>query len=194
VGVLALQGDFLEHLLTFRRLGAEASEVRLPRDLAGVQALVIPGGESTTIARMLDLYRLREPILERVQAGMPIWGTCAGLILLAKELQEGRPEPLGLMDIRVARNAYGRQIDSFEIDLDAPALGEEPFHAVFIRAPRILEAADSVEVLARLPDGTPVAARQGSVLVSAFHPELTGDTRFHAYFLSMVAATAEARR
>lgn len=192
VGILAVQGDFLEHAIILRRLGVEASEVRLPRDLAAVDALIIPGGESTTIARMLDLYGLREPIRERALAGMPLWGTCAGLILLARELSEDRPAPLGLMDIRVARNAYGRQADSFETDVDTPSLGPEPFHAVFIRAPAILEMGPGVDVLARLRDGTPVAASEGSMVVTAFHPELTPDTRFHAFFLSLVGHALEA--
>ena len=183
--MLALQGDFLEHTLTLRRLGVEAVEVRLPRDMEGVEALIVPGGESTTMARMLDLGGLREPLRQRARAGMPVWGTCAGLILMARELLEDRPEPLALMDIRVSRNAYGRQIDSFEDQVSAPALGAEPFPAVFIRAPAILEAGAAVEVLARTADGTPVAARQGNLLVCAFHPELTMDTRFHAYFLSI---------
>ena len=193
MGILAVQGDFMEHAIILRRLGIEASEVRLPRDLAAIDALIIPGGESTTIARMLDLYGLREPIKERALAGMPLWGTCAGLILLARELREDRPTPLGLMDIRVARNAYGRQTESFETDVDAPALGPEPFRAVFIRAPAILETGQRVDVLARLGDGSPVAATEGSMLVTAFHPELTPDTRFHAFFLSLVGHALEAR-
>ena len=193
IGILALQGDFLEHTLMLQRLGVSATEVRLPRDLERVDALIVPGGESTTMARMLDLYGLREPLRARVRAGMPVWGTCAGLILLATSLSEDRPEPMGLIDIRVARNAYGRQIDSFEKDIEAPWLGPAPFRAVFIRAPVILEWGPDVEVLARLPGGTPVAARQGRVLVSAFHPELTEDSRVHALFLSMVRATARSR-
>ena len=186
VGVLALQGDFLEHLLVLNHLGSAACEVRQPRDLEELQALILPGGESTTVVRLLDLHGLREPLRHRVQAGMPVWGTCAGLILLARRLREEKPLPLGLMDIEAARNAYGRQIDSFEADIPVPALGERPFHAVFIRAPAILSCGPGVEVLARLPDGAPVAARQGHLLVTAFHPELTVDTWFHSYFLSMV--------
>ncbi len=193
VGILAVQGDFLEHAIILRRLGVAASEVRLPRDLANVDALIIPGGESTTIARMLDLYGLREPIKERTLAGMPLWGTCAGLILLARELREDRPAPLGLMDIRVARNAYGRQTESFETDVDAPSLGPEPFRAVFIRAPAILEVGPGVQVLARLDDGSPIAASEGSMLVTAFHPELTPDTRFHEFYLSFVEHALEAK-
>jgi 5'-phosphate synthase pdxT subunit len=169
-----------------RHLGAEAVEVRQSRDLEGLQAIILPGGESTTVARLLDLHGLREPLRQCILQGAPAWGTCAGLILLARHLGEDRPKPLGVMDISVARNAYGRQTDSFESDLAIPALGQAPFHAVFIRAPAITACGPGVEVLARLPDGTPVAARQGHLLVTAFHPELTTDTRFHSYFLRMV--------
>jgi len=183
VGVLALQGDFAEHLQVLKDLDVEGVEVRLPQDLERVDALIIPGGESTTMCRLMDLYHLGEPLKARVHAGMPVWGTCAGMIILARELTEDRPKPLGLVNIVVTRNAFGRQIDSFEEDLHIPALGDEPFRAVFIRAPSIREVGEGVEVMASLPDGTPVAARQGRILVTAFHPELTNDTRFHAYFL-----------
>ena len=171
-----------------RKLQMDAREVRLPSELEGVDGIIIPGGESTTIARLMDIHGLREPVRERAQGGMATWGTCAGLILLAKSLEDDRPEPLGLMDIEVARNAFGRQVDSFEVDLPVAALGEKPFHAVFIRAPVIRELRDGVQSLASLPDGRVVAARQGNLLGSAFHPELTEDTRFHEYFLSMVAS------
>jgi 5'-phosphate synthase pdxT subunit len=187
VGVLAVQGDFLEHQLVLDSLGAETVLVRLPQDLSDLQALILPGGESTTMAKLLDAFDLRAPLRECIASGTPVWGTCAGLIMLARELAEDRPEPLGVMDIRVSRNAYGRQVDSFETDISVPSLGEPPFHAVFIRAPAILETGPDVEVLASLPEGGPVAARQGTVLVTAFHPELTPDTRFHAYFLRMAA-------
>lgn len=186
VGVLALQGDFLEHKLMLAHLGVQASEVRQARDLEGLQALILPGGESTTVARLVDLYGLRESLIRCVRDGMPVWGTCAGLIMLARELLEDRPTPLGLVDIQVSRNFYGRQADSFEADLPVPVLGDEPFHAIFIRAPAIVGSGPGVEVLARLPDGAPVAARQGHMLVTCFHPELTRDTRFHSYFLTMV--------
>ena len=191
VGILAIQGDFLEHALVLRHLGVEAREVRLPRDLEHIQGLILPGGESTTMARLLDLYHLREPLDQRIREGLPVWGTCAGLILLARELQEGQPEPLGSMNIQVARNAYGRQVDSFETDVPIPALGDPPFHAVFIRAPAILGTSDGVEVLGRLSDGTPVAAQQGNILVTAFHPELTLDSRFHSYFLDMIVEAGD---
>ena len=190
IGILALQGDFLEHALMLRHLGVDPVEVRLPRDLDAVDALIVPGGESTTMVRLLDLYDLREPLQRRVGAGMPIWGTCAGMILLAKSLAEDRPKPLGLMDIIVSRNAYGRQLESFEKDLDMPVLGAPLLHAVFIRAPAILESGPEVEILARLPDGAPVAVREGSKLASAFHPELTSDFRFHAYFVEIANEVA----
>jgi 5'-phosphate synthase pdxT subunit len=185
VGVLALQGDFQEHVQVVSHLGAQTREVRLPQELEEVQALILPGGESTSMVRLLDLHGLREPVCRRIREGMPAWGTCAGLILLAREIREKNPAPLGLMDVQVARNAYGRQADSFETDVSFPALGEKPFHAVFIRAPAIVGCGPGVEVLARLDDGTPVAARQGNILVTAFHPELTPDMRLHSYFLAM---------
>jgi len=185
VGVLALQGDFLEHVAVLRKQGVEALEVRNLKELEQVDALIIPGGESTTIARLLDVYKLREPVQKLAQQGKPIWGTCAGMILLAKEITEDRPQPLGLMDITVTRNAFGRQVDSFEADLPVDGLGSEPFRAVFIRAPVVRRVGKSVKVLAQLPDGRPVAVRQGNLLATAFHPELTSDPRFHHYFLSM---------
>ena len=189
IGVLALQGDFMEHLLVLNHMGLKAREVRRARDLEGLQGLVIPGGESTTMARLIDSEGLREALCQRARQGMVVWGSCAGLILLASGLQEDRPAPLRLMNIQAARNAFGRQIDSFEEDLSVPALGEQSFHGVFIRAPVILEVGEGVEVLAKLSDGTPVAARQGNLLVTAFHPELTDDTRLHDYFLAMVEDT-----
>ena len=187
VGVLALQGDFAEHMKSLESIGAEPTEVRLPGDLVDIDALIIPGGESTTIARLMDVFGLTKDIKGRVKEGMPVWGTCAGMIVLAKRLVEDRPQPLGLMDIRVQRNAYGRQIDSFETEIPVPALGEKSFRAVFIRAPAIEEIGSAVETIACLEDGQVVAAREGNVLVTAFHPELTSDTRFHSYFLSMDA-------
>ena len=188
IGVLALQGDFAEHLAVLRTLNIDAREVRLPSELEGLDGLIIPGGESTTMAKLMDSYALRDPIQERVKEGMAVWGTCAGLILLAKELEDDRPEPLGLMDIDVARNAFGRQVDSFEADLPVAVLGEQPFHAVFIRAPAIRRLRNGIQELASLPDGGVVAVRQERMLATAFHPELTGDARFHEYFLSMVAS------
>jgi 5'-phosphate synthase pdxT subunit len=187
IGVLALQGAFREHVEALRDLGVEAVEVRLPAQLIGLDGLIIPGGESTTIGKLAVHYGLQEAITQYAQEGRPLYGTCAGMIMLSKDI--GRDQPLfGMMDISVERNAYGRQLDSFETDIDVPALGEEPFRAVFIRAPRIENVGDDVDVLARLDDGTPVAARQGNILVTAFHPELTPDPRFHRYFLAMVEA------
>ncbi len=185
VGVLALQGAFIEHVRAFERLGAEAVEVRLPEQLQDLDGLVIPGGESTTMSLLMDSYALREPVLELAGRGAPIWGTCAGMILLAKDVHDERVRTLQLMDLKVLRNAFGRQVDSFEADLRVPALGERPFPAVFIRAPIVEGAGDGVEVLARLPDGRIVAAREGQFLATAFHPELTGDPRFHQLLLDM---------
>ena len=185
VGVLALQGDFAEHAAILKRLGVEAPEVRLPADLEKLDALIIPGGESTTISRLMIIYGLVEPI-RRFAAAKPVWGTCAGMIFMAKEI--GRDQPLlGVMDINVERNAFGRQVDSCEVGQDVPVLDSEPFPAVFIRGPRLVAADEEkgVEVLARLEDGTAVAARQGHWLVTSFHPELTDDNRFHRYFLSL---------
>lgn len=185
VGVLALQGAFAEHVHAFERLGVEVVEVRLPEQLWELDALVIPGGESTTMSLLMDGFALREPVLELAGRGAPIWGTCAGMIMLAKDVQDERVHSLDLMDLRVLRNAFGRQVDSFEADLRIPALGEKPFPAVFIRAPVVEGAGDEVEVLARLPDGRIVAARQGQFLATAFHPELTDDPRFHQLLLDM---------
>ncbi len=186
VGVLAVQGDFAEHVAVIRGLGHDPVEVRLPDDLQGLDGLIMPGGESTTFSRLMDLFRLKMPIAGLAGDGMPLWGTCAGLIMMAREITEPDPVPMGLMDIGLVRNGYGRQVDSFEEDLDVPALGAEPFHAIFIRAPVISNVGDEVETLARLSDGSPVAVRQGRMLGTAFHPELTRDRRFHEYFLSDV--------
>ncbi len=191
VGVVAVQGDFAEHIAVLKELGVGIREVRLPKDLEGIDALIIPGGESTTLRRLFDLYHLTEPIASLAASGTPTWGTCAGMIMLAGKLTDDRPEPLGVMDITVARNAYGRQTDSFEADVEFPKLGKEPFHTIFIRAPAIAEVGTDIEVLGSLSDGTPVALRQGNLLVTAFHPELTKDTRFHRYFLSFVNSSNE---
>ena len=185
MGVLALQGDFAEHMTALESAGAEPAEVRLPKDLAGVEALVIPGGESTTICRLMDVFDLAGEIAARVRDGMPTWGTCAGLIVLAASLTDDRPRPLGLMDVRVQRNGYGRQVDSFEADLHVPELGDDAFRAVFIRAPVIESVGPGVQSLACLDDGSVVAVRQRNILATSFHPELTGDCRFHSYFLSI---------
>jgi 5'-phosphate synthase pdxT subunit len=190
IGVLALQGDFAEHALALARTGVEAVEVRLPEHLDGLDGLIIPGGESTTIARLLDAYALLEPLRARSRAGFPTWGTCAGAIILA-ERAPGLDRPnLAAMDIGVQRNAFGSQVDSFETQLSVPAIGGEPFPAVFIRAPIIEEVGPGVEVLARLDNDVIVAARQGSLLATSFHPELTADDRFHSYFCRMVQESA----
>ncbi|RME38217.1 MAG: pyridoxal 5'-phosphate synthase glutaminase subunit PdxT, partial [Thermoflexia bacterium] len=188
IGVLALQGAFVEHEAMLRRIGAQTWQVRLPRDLEGLDGLILPGGESTSIGFLAERRGLLEPLQEFARSGRPVWGTCAGMILLAKEIVDGVPgQPiLGLMDITVRRNAFGRQVNSFETDLEVPVLGDPPFPAVFIRAPVIERVGPEVEVLARLEDGAPVAVRQGNLLATAFHPELTADPRFHRYFLAMV--------
>ena len=189
--MLALQGDFAEHADVVRRLGAEAVSVRLPQHLEGLHGLIIPGGESTAIVRLLDIFGLRQPILELAQRA-PIFGTCAGMILLARQATDLDRPTLGLIDIVVQRNAFGRQVDSFEATLPFTGLAA-PVHAVFIRAPLILKAGPAVDVLASLPDGTAVAARQGNVLVAAFHPELTGDLRVHGYFLGLAQEASHLR-
>ncbi len=187
IGVLALQGAFVEHIASLQNLGAETLSIRLPRDLGSLDGLIIPGGESTTIARLMVPYGFMRALRELSQDGFPIFGTCAGMILLAKSVLDLDVETIGAMNIKVRRNAFGRQVDSFETFLSVPALGEVPFPAVFIRAPIIVEMDPRVEILASLPDSTPVAARQGNLLVSAFHPELTSDLRFHAYFLDIIS-------
>jgi 5'-phosphate synthase pdxT subunit len=188
VGVLALQGDFAEHIASLRRLGVEALAVRLPRDLESLDGLIIPGGESSAIGRLMSSYGFVETLMELSQDGFPIFGTCAGMILLAEGVFDlSGVATIGAMGVKVRRNAFGRQVDSYETCLPVPALGEVPFPAVFIRAPIIVEAEPGVEILASLPDGTPVSAKQGNLLVSAFHPELTSDLRFHAYFLDIVS-------
>jgi 5'-phosphate synthase pdxT subunit len=191
VGVLALQGDVREHRSTLERLGAKVVEIRRERDLDGVECLVIPGGESTTLGMLVDSCGLREPLLERLGAGLPAFGTCAGMILLAERVLDGRSdqEPLGAIDITVRRNAFGRQVDSFEADLALTGVAGGPMHAVFIRAPIVEAVGDGVEVLAavELGDGVarPVLCRSGSVLVAAFHPELTDDGRLHELLLGL---------
>ena len=182
IGALAVQGDFREHRQALNRLGVDAPEIRLPSQLDGLDGLIIPGGESTTIVQLIDIYGFREPLLEKAREGMAVWGTCAGMIVIADRLADPRPDPLRLMDIEVSRNAFGRQVDSFEADIDFQEIGDAPFHGVFIRAPVVTGVGASVKVLARLDDGRPVAVRQGKFLATAFHPELTGDDRIHQLF------------
>ncbi len=187
IGVLALQGDFQEHIAMLRRIGVEAQEVRLPEHMEGLDGLILPGGESTTIGKLAVAYRLDEAIRTLARQGKPIWGTCAGLILLARTALGGVPDQplLGLLDVVVVRNGFGRQLDSFEADLEVERLAPPPFRGVFIRAPYVQECGPEVEVLARLEDGRVVAVQQGRLLGTAFHPELTEDERFHRYFLEM---------
>jgi len=187
IGVLALQGAFVEHIAILNQLKVEALPVRLPQELMGLDGLVIPGGESTTISKLLLDYNLMSEIRNLAKDGLPVFGTCAGMILLANKVSNLDMEPIGVMNMTVRRNAFGRQKDSFENELSIPVLGEKPFLGVFIRAPVIEQANSKVEILARLADGAGVAARQGKLLASAFHPELTNDLRFHQYFLDIVA-------
>jgi 5'-phosphate synthase pdxT subunit len=186
--VLALQGAVREHVEAIRDVGGEPVLVRLPADLEGLDALVLPGGESTTMRKLIDRYGLREPILAMAGRGAPMLGTCAGMILLADRLTDGEPPVLRLLDVEVERNAYGRQLDSYEADVEVPALGDEPLHGVFIRAPIVSEAGPEVEVLARDEDGRAIAVRQGRVLATAFHPELTGDRRLHRMLVELIGA------
>lgn len=186
IGVLAIQGAVREHVNAIRQIGAEPVEVRLPRDLVGLDALVLPGGESTTMRRLIDAYGLLEPIRAMAAAGAPMLGTCAGMILLSRRIDDGDEPILAALDIGVRRNGYGRQLDSFEADLEVPALGEPPMHGVFIRAPIVTTTGPGVEVLARDPNGRPVAVRQGRLLATTFHPELTDDRRLHRLLLSMI--------
>ena len=185
VGVLALQGDVVEHLHALRRVGVEAVEVKTERELARIDALIVPGGESTTVIRLLERFGLVQPIKDRVAAGMPFWGTCMGMIVAASHVADLEQDTLALLDITVRRNAFGRQIASAEVPLDIPALGAAAFPAIFIRAPWVERAGPGVDVLASL-DGYGVFVRQGSVLGTSFHPELTGDDRLHAYFAALI--------
>ncbi|MCH8987538.1 MAG: pyridoxal 5'-phosphate synthase glutaminase subunit PdxT [Chloroflexi bacterium] len=194
VGVLAIQGDFAEHIAVLGKLGVKAREVRLPEHLDSVDGLIIPGGESTTLSRLMTIYNLREPVERMAAEGRAVWGTCAGLIMLSREITEQDPIPLGIMDIGVQRNAFGRQVDSFEQTLDVSALGPAPFHAIFIRAPVIIRVGDGVEVLSALDADRPVAVRQGNLMATAFHPELTDDYRFHSYFLEMAGGNGKSPR
>jgi len=188
IGVLALQGDFEAHIKMLEELGVEGKTVRLPGHLENLDGIILPGGESTTIGKLMVLYGLDEPLQQKIREGFPIWGTCAGLILLACETDnalEGQPL-LASMHIRVRRNAFGSQRESFETDLTVPTIGEAPFHAFFIRGPAVESVGSEVEVLATLDDGTIVAVREGHLLGTAFHPEIGGDPRFHQYFLRIV--------
>jgi 5'-phosphate synthase pdxT subunit len=191
IGVLALQGAFAEHVASLRAIGAEPVEVRLPSHLDDVDGLIIPGGESTTMRRLIARWGLAQPILDLASRGAPIFGTCAGMIVLSCEIIGGEAPVLPLLDVTVERNAFGRQLESFETELDVPVLGDTPVHAVFIRAPVISGVGPGVDVMASLPDGRIVAVRQRNVIATSFHPELAGETRFHRLLTTMAAEHAD---
>lgn len=187
IGVLALQGDFAEHAAMLDSIGVEPVEVRLPVHLEGLSGLCLPGGESTTMRRLIDRWALREPLLEFAATGAPLYGTCAGMIILAREIADGDEPVLPLLDVTVRRNAFGRQLDSFESEINVPLVGDQPVRGVFIRAPVIERVGPGVDVLARLDDGRIVAVRERNVLATAFHPELAGEPRFHRLIATMAA-------
>jgi 5'-phosphate synthase pdxT subunit len=191
IGVLAVQGAFREHIDKLRGLGVDAVPVRLPSDLEGISGLVLPGGESTTMRKLIDRWGLRQPIAELLDQGVPVLGTCAGMILLATEISDGDEPVFPRLDITVKRNAFGRQLESFEAELAVPVLGDRQVEAVFIRAPIVERVGDGVDVLASLEDGRVVAVRSGSVVATAFHPELSGETRFHSLIATMASEWAE---
>ena len=186
IGILALQGDFIEHEFVLKQIGVQSKQIRLPQDLDEIDSLIIPGGESTTLVYLMNLYHLDKLIVEKVLSGMPVWGTCAGLIVLSKKIKEEFPVPLNLLDIEVSRNAYGRQVDSFEQEIIFDVIGNTPFNSVFIRAPKIISIGNTVESLGELNKNTPVAVREKNILGTSFHPELTSDFRFHNYFIQNV--------
>ncbi|MFI6271005.1 pyridoxal 5'-phosphate synthase glutaminase subunit PdxT [Micromonospora zamorensis] len=196
IGVLALQGDVREHVAALAAAGADARPVRRPTELDGVDGLVIPGGESTTISKLTDIFEMREPIDKRIADGMPVYGSCAGMIMLATVVLDGRPDQRGFagIDMTVRRNAFGRQVDSFEAPVEITGVPGEPFHAVFIRAPWVERVGAGVQVIGTVTDGPAadriVAVRQGNLLATSFHPELTGDLRVHAYFVDLVRAAS----
>ena len=188
IGVLAIQGDFREHGLMLDSIGQNWDEIRLPDQLNDLDGLIIPGGESTTIVQLIDTYNLRMPIQRLASNGLAIWGTCAGMIVVAKTLSDKKPVPLGLMDIDVSRNAFGRQIDSFETTVSVTGIKGEPIHAVFIRAPQILNMGPNVDILSTLENGNPVTVQENKILATSFHPELTEDTRMHELFVSIAGS------
>jgi 5'-phosphate synthase pdxT subunit len=187
IGVLALQGDFAEHVRMLDAIGVEPVEVRLPADLEGISGLILPGGESTTMRRLIDRWSMREPLMDFAATGAPLFGTCAGMIVLSKEIADGDPPILPLLDVTVRRNAFGRQLDSFEGELNVPIVGDQPVHGVFIRAPVIERVGPGVDVLARLEDGRIVAVREKNIIATAFHPELADEPRFHRLVATMAA-------
>jgi len=186
IGILALQGDFIEHIKVIQKLGAQTVSVRQPEQLEGLDGLIIPGGESTTILKLMHSYNLFQSIKELAESNLPIMGTCAGMVLLAKKVSNPDMNTLSLMDIEVRRNAFGRQLDSFETKIAIPLLGDELFPAVFIRAPLIEKAGADVDIIGRLPDNSIVATRQGNILALSFHPELSDDSRIHRYFIDLI--------
>jgi pyridoxal 5'-phosphate synthase pdxT subunit len=185
IGVLALQGDYQKHIDMLQRLGVEAVPVRTADEVRELDGLIIPGGESTTIGKLMRRFGVDEAIIEKVQAGMPLYGTCAGLIMMASDIEDSDQDTLGLLDMTVRRNAFGRQVDSFETDMQIPEFGPEPIRAIFIRAPFVTEVRNGIKTLASI-NGHPVLIQQGNLLASSFHPELTDDTRLHQYFLDLV--------
>ena len=187
IGILALQGDFMEHIKVIQKLGAQTVSVRQPEQLKGLDGLIIPGGESTTILKLMHSYNLFQPIKELAESSLPIMGTCAGMVLLAKKVSNTDMNTLSLIDIEVRRNAFGRQLYSFETEIAISLLGDEPFPAVFIRAPLIEKAGADVDIIGRLPDNSIVAARQDNILALSFHPELSDDSRMHQYFIYLIA-------
>lgn len=187
IGVLAVQGAFAEHMTVLGAIGVEGVEVRLPADLEGIAALILPGGESTAQRRLIDRWGLRQPILDLARSGAPLFGTCAGMILLAKDIVDGDEPVLPLLDVGVRRNAFGRQLDSFEAEISVPMLGDQPVHGIFIRAPIVERTGPGVDVLATLDDGRIVAVRERNVIATSFHPELAGETRFHRLVATMAA-------
>jgi pyridoxal 5'-phosphate synthase pdxT subunit len=191
IGVLAVQGAFAEHINILRQIGVDAVPVRLPSDLEGLSGLILPGGESTTMRKLIDEWGLRQPILDLANKGAPLFGTCAGMILLSKDIADGDEPVFPLLDIAVKRNAFGRQLDSFESELDVPVLGDRKVHAVFIRAPIVERVGPDVDVIAQLEDGRVVAVRKGQIVATSFHPELAGETRFHRLIATMATAFAE---
>ena len=191
IGVLAVQGAFIEHVRVLRAIGVEPVEVRLPVDLEGIGGLILPGGESTTMRKLIERWALRQPIMELAASGAPVFGTCAGMILLAREIVGDEEPVLPLLDVTVERNAFGRQLDSFEGELTVPVLGDGPVHGVFIRAPVIRRVGPNVDVLASLDDGRVIAVRERNVVATAFHPELAGETRFHRLIATMASEHAD---
>ncbi len=191
IGVLAVQGAFVEHARMLRAIGVEPVDVRLPADLVGLAGLILPGGESTAMRRLVDRWGLRAPILDLARGGAPILGTCAGMILLAADIADGDPPVFGLLDVTVRRNAFGRQLDSFEADIAVPILGDSPVHGIFIRAPIVERVGPGVAVVACLDDGRVVAVRERNILATAFHPELAGEMRFHRLLATMAAEHAD---